>query len=52
LLATTRAYALQQLDNNGERKAAALAYARYAKIPPALAPAVRDNRGPAAHCLM
>ncbi|MBN3821446.1 transcriptional regulator, partial [Paraburkholderia sp. Se-20369] len=29
LLATTRAYALQQLENNGECKAAALAHARF-----------------------
>jgi predicted ATPase/DNA-binding winged helix-turn-helix (wHTH) protein len=29
LLAVTRAYALQQLEDNGERKAAALAHARY-----------------------
>lgn len=52
LLATTRAYARQQLENNGECKAAALAYARYAKLLPALVPAVRDNRGTAARSLM
>lgn len=52
LLATTRAYARQQLENNGERKVAALAYARYLKLLPALPTVLRDNRGPAAHSLM
>lgn len=49
LLATTRAYARQQLENNGERKAAALAYARCFKLFPMPAPAVRDNGGTAVH---
>ncbi len=39
LLATTRAYARQQLENNGECQAAALAYARYLQRLPALLPA-------------
>ncbi|WP_431822971.1 ATP-binding protein [Burkholderia sp. F1] len=32
LLAVTRAYALQQLEDNGERKAASLAHARYFRV--------------------
>ena len=52
LLATTRAYARQQLENNGECKAASLSYARYLKMRPAVPPALLDNRGPAAHFLM
>lgn len=52
LLATTRAYALQQLENNGECKAAALAYARYLKVLAGPGPAVHDNQEAAAHAWM
>ena len=54
LLATTRAYARQQLANNGECKAAALAYARYLKTRRelSLSGAVPGGRQAAAHTLM
>jgi predicted ATPase len=49
LLATTRAYALQQLDDHGERDAAALAHATwfcelFKRTQPALAPTSSNNR--------
>ncbi|AOK29016.1 MULTISPECIES: ATP-binding protein [Burkholderia] len=43
LLTTTRAYALQQLENNGECAAAALAHANYFHTLFRLAPAGRDG---------
>jgi len=52
LLATTRAYARQQLDNNGECTAAALAYARYLKTRRASSRAVQDGREAVARALM
>lgn len=48
LLATTRAYALQQLENNGECKAAALAHARFFQALFAQAPAGRFDARSAA----
>ena len=52
LLATTRAYARQQLENSGECEAAALAYARYLKSASTPALAVRVNPRPVAHAVM
>jgi predicted ATPase/DNA-binding winged helix-turn-helix (wHTH) protein len=47
LLATTRAYALQQLEDNGERKAAALAHATWVRTVFDRAPYHRTERPPA-----
>ncbi|WP_179401059.1 winged helix-turn-helix domain-containing protein [Burkholderia guangdongensis] len=50
LLATTRAYALQQLEDNGEHKAAALAHARYFQtLITRAAPGHGDRRADAWH---
>ncbi|MFK4441505.1 putative ATPase/DNA-binding winged helix-turn-helix (wHTH) protein [Caballeronia udeis] len=46
LLATTRAYALQQLEDNGERKAAALAHANWLRTVFARDPYHRTERPP------
>ena len=46
LLATTRAYALQQLEDNGERKAAALAHATWLRTVFDRAPHHRTERPP------
>ncbi|MGU7772583.1 ATP-binding protein [Burkholderia sp. MR1-5-21] len=48
LLAVTRAYALQQLEDNGERKAAALAHARYFRTLLAQTPRASDTAQPGA----